>query len=924
MEPAAAQSSGSGYYPGISALASRSGPYQLVVTNGNATLQSFSFGHRRINALNEPVALLPKPVTENWGDSHEASPVNPGFPAPKLYQTGSSPLVNTRYLDFKPQLLPTNNDVNPQVLSYPVPKLLDPGDDPENESPLSIVIRKLGEDDFVDSKEQLSAFEFVKHQAIPELKQMIAKLGDDNWRIRFVEWVNFQDEYGFSPLMNASRHGALPVIPLLIRLGATPLREYGSTAFHEALSGEKSAWGATRYQVLETMLVALKQKAPGELAEAINKKLNPFQAGHFEKVLREMKGKLKLENTALHQLMEGGNGIEIDELLTLVQLLVEYGADPMIENGKGRTVFGYVHSERFSDRQKIFQSIINNLSVDALNRIRCQIARLPSGLQIELQALINKRTSLVKGNACAVRPHQAVSVSGRLPTPQSLPMPSIRVPPPMSQPHFSTGEKRGDEASEWLPRGRSTVVPRSVFSESVWNRPVAPVRPMFLSSQSLQPVPDSSSGVMATASAEQDENQMAYTRQIGQGLNTPAVRTLPPVMSTNSFADAFINPAVTSTQSSASSMIYESGHFSEMVSDFGQEAPSGGDPELNALWDDLFRDEPLPACNPTVPGLQEGMSLVSSEGKTSATPSRPFLQQAPMSGSDVYEQLATASDGLPLAGFMPGTSYDSFYSGSNTGTIQKMVDTSFSLMNDPLKIDHTAFEKGSAPESLEFSSDSDSEVPANANSRFPGNVNCYEGRSLTDRQAVLQARRLSELESDVSEPAAFMPGIQTPQYEPPVSTVCSADHSNHNDYSLLPVMVANDSQPRRRGRPRNVEAVAGVERTPRRRSGRQGIAIIDFIISELDKGESQRVKGLRWYDRSKGIFIKERKANDELAGRWGGIKGNDDMNYEKFARAIRNHYSTDSSGRRIEHLIYGPDGTNEGRQRSDYYRIYWK
>ncbi|USE33842.1 ETS domain-containing protein [Endozoicomonas sp. SCSIO W0465] len=756
MEPAAQSYASEYYYPDNSALPPHSEPVQPVITNDISTLQGATLGQRNINKLSQPVAALPGLASENKGSNPETAPGNPDFNAAQLHSVKSAPQVNNSDIENKPESQLASNNVKALKVNYPVPGILDPArdSDKENECTLSLVIRQSCEVDLLNSKEQEDSWAFLKNVAIPELQRLITISSDESWIAHLADWVNFQDDYGFSPLMNASRHGVLPCILLLISAGATPLRERGSTSLHEVLSEEKHFGGISRYEVLQTLLSALKQKVPDQLIEVVNKKFNPCYGKTIKKRLVEMKEKLDSENTVLHQLMKGNNGIDIEEIITLAELLIESGADPMIQNGKGWNVFEYACSERSQDFYKIFQTIINKIPIDKLDRILLQTARIPACMQIVLKSLIRKRKIDAMDNASAVRPQQAMNDSA-IPSPQPSPVQNSNVQIAMNQP-LATGGMEGYQVPAGIQTPASPAeAANPSLSEPLNTNPLAPAWPLLISSQ-------------------------------GQGMPTVS----------GSFSGG-IGASVVATR--------EPERFSEMVSGHETVTPSvSDDPEFSDLLDEFLKDEPLPV--------------------------------------------------------LWGSSHHSFDSGSNVTAVQ----------------------------------------------------DC-SGISLFG---------LSEQTNNVSESITSEAGVQSLEYEPEVSPVSRVDKKEAD--SLLPFTVTNVRKPGKMERTRSVKVAPGVEKSRRRcLSKRSRSGVIDFMIAELNRGDSKRVEGLRWHDPDKRIYIKEQIANVELARRWGVAKNNPGMNYEKFARAIRGRYVPDSSGRVIEHLNCGLDGTSKLDDKSVYYRIHY-
>ncbi len=938
MEPAAARPNASGQASGQYNVnnpgnPSRIGPFHLLMANDTPVLQGVTLGQRNTSLRPDPVPILPRQVA----DSRIPAPSNTNFTPTRRQQQEYSPQVPDCYSQYTPECSAIYT-AKPSELKYQVHWLLDPSKDTEKECPLSIAIRQSANPS--SNQQEYAAYQQLHNVFIPELMKMAGKRDDENW-------INYQDGYGFTPLMNAAVHGVLSCIEPLIDAGATPLWERGSTALHEALSEEKYSWGGTRYEVLQTLLSALKKKSPGQLVGLINKKLSPDKARTFKNVLPQMMRRLQSENTVLHQLVRRGNGIGAQEVIKLTKLLLEFGADPMVENGEGKTVFEYAWSERDKKgRQDIVQAILNNMPVNSLCNILAQPCAMPFELQIKIQTLINQR---VDANVGRVKPQASALVSyvprglqitrGQ----QGLPQyPLTRLPVQTTDPCLPLPVVEQNDQEFSVEPKVELPIPEPFISMDSFQRPVAPeeskyavdIKPTRTLIQ--QPADAGIGGGSGTPEAYSLLMSAQQTALLNGALSANHIQPRFPVgemIGSHTGSDVHgADTALTANHPLSSTVAfddYDSSRYVEMMDDIGGPAIAQ---ELITLLGDFLDQNPAGLDQPTALSLsnnidawndqpatssvadsmiktESSVSLLTHEGKDKSTFDNPFVKVEPWEVTDQpltdYESMPSCSTywAEPKAPTTPVP--DATSSGSTTSFSEKFS------------------EKDSDSESLYSDGDTHSEVSMSVNSSFPDMVNAYQGQ-LIERQAMIKARRLSELVDGMSDPARPAVDIHSPQYAPPVSPVSSANDSDREDIPFFPAIIPTVVQPQKRRRSRTVEFAGNIERKCRKTSGKQGKGILDFLIKELDKEKSERIKGLKWHSKQDGIYIREQKANAELARRWGDYKSNPGMTYEKFARALRGYYGTARSQGQIEHLTCGLDGTSEGNLRSKYFRIHLK
>ncbi|KEI72033.1 ETS domain-containing protein [Endozoicomonas elysicola] len=934
MEPAAARPNASGHASGQYNVnnpgnPSRIGPFHLLMENGTPVLQGVTLGQRNMSLRPDPVPILPKQVA----DSRIPVSSNTNFTPTRRQQHEYSPQVPDSYSQHTPECSAIYT-AKPSEVKHPVHWILDPSKDTEKECPLSIAIRQSANPS--SNQEEYATYQQLHNLFIPELMKMAGKRDDESW-------INYQDEYGFTPLMNAAMHGALRCIEPLINAGANPLWERGSTALHEALSEEKHSWGGTRYDVLQTMLSALKKKVPGQLVGLMNKKLSPDEASTFKNLLPEMKKKLKSENTVLHQLMRRGNGIGAEEVIKLTKLLLEFGADPMVENGEGKTVFEYAWSERDNKgRQDIVQALLNNMPFNRLCNILAQPCAIPFELQIKIQTLINQRVHANVGRVNQQAPAlvpcvpQGLQISrGQQGLSQS---PLTHLPVRTTAPCLPLSVvKQNDQEFSAEPKVELPI-PETFISMDSFQRPVAPEESKYAvdinPTRTLIQQP-ADAGVGGSSGASEAYSLLMSAQQtalLNGAMSANHIQSCFPVGEmTGSHTGSNVHGADTALaahhpiSATVSFDDYNSSKYVEMMDDVGGPAVAQ---ELLTLLGDFLDQNPTALDQPTASCLsnnidawndhsaqstvadsmiktESSVPLLTHEAMDKGTFDNPFVNVEPW---EVTDQPLTDFESMPSCSThwaetkAPTTPVaDAISSGSTT---------SFSA-------------KDSDSDSLYSDGDTHSEVSMSVNSSFPEMVNAYQGQ-LTERQAMIKARRLSELVDDMSDPTRSAVDVHLPQYAPPVSPVSSANDSDRDDIPFFPAIFPTVVQPRKRGRPRTVELAGNIERKCRKTSEKQGKGILDFLVEELDKEKSVRIKGLKWHSKQDGIYIREQKANAELARRWGDYKNNPGMTYDKFARALRGYYGNTRNQGQIEHLTCGLDGTSEENLRSKYYRIHLK
>lgn len=933
MEPAAARPSASGQYVNNPANPSRIGPFHLLMVNGTPVLQGVTLGQRKMSLRPGPVSILPRQVA----DSRIPVPSDTNFTPTRRQQQEYSPQVPDCYSRYTPECSAIYTAKSSE-LKHPVHWILDPSKDTEKECPLSIAIRQSA--DLSSHQQRYVACQQLHNVFIPELMKMAGKRDDENW-------INYQDEYGFTPLMNAAVHGVLRCIEPLIDAGATPLWEHGSTALHEALSEERCSWGVTRYEVLQTMLSALKKKSPGQLVGLMNKKLSPDKASTFKNILPEMKKKLKSENTVLHQLMRRGNGIGTEEVIKITKLLLEFGADPMVENGEGKTVFEYAWSERDDKgRQDIVQAILNNMPVNRLCNILAQPCAMPFELQIKIQTLINQRVNVnagrVKPQASALVPcvPQGLQISrGQQGLSQS---PLARLPVRTIDPCLPLPVvKQNDQEFSAEPKVELPI-PETFIPMDSFQRPVAPEESKYAvdinPTQTLiqQPADAGVGGGSGTPEAYSLLMSAQQTALLNGALSANHIQPCFPVGEmTGSHTGSDVHGADTALAANhplSTAVSFDgcdSSKYVEMMDDLGGPAIAQ---ELLTLLGDFLNRNPTALDQPTALSLSDNIDAWNDQPATSTVADRMIKTESPVS-LFTHEGKDKGTFGNPFVKVEPRevadqplTDYESMPSCSTHWAEPKAPTTPVpeaTSSGSTTSFSENVLEKDSDSESLCSDGDTHSEVSMSVSSSFPDMVNACQGQ-LTERQAMIEARKLSGLVDGMSDPARPAVDIHSPQYAPPVSPVSSANDSDREDIPFFSATIPTVVQPQKRRRSRTVEFAGNIERKCRKTAGNQGKGILDFLIKELDKEKSERINGLKWHSKQDGIYIREQKANDELARRWGDYKRNPRMTYDKFARALRNYYGSTDSQWQIEHLTCGLDGTSKWNLRSKYFRIHLK
>ena len=146
---------------------------------------------------------------------------------------------------------------------------------------------------------------------------------------------------------------------------------------------------------------------------------------------------------------------------------------------------------------------------------------------------------------------------------------------------------------------------------------------------------------------------------------------------------------------------------------------------------------------------------------------------------------------------------------------------------------------------------------------------------------------------------------------------------------VVPAMLANITETagedelgakvRKRRRPEHYEVAGASKGKNKKANSHPDKCLIGFLFQELYLPNEKRI--IHWEIEKEGIYRVDRLEMGKLAKRWGDKKNNKKMTYDKFHRAIRGNYKTETNAGVITHLIYGIDGKSTKNIRSPYYQF---
>ena len=308
------------------------------------------------------------------------------------------------------------------ITSYVMPALLNPRFDRTNENRSNLSTTIKGTSTPPANDENKACNQRLTDIVIPTLNQLAAEkeVQIPRWVIQLTGWINQPDAKGYTALMYAAYYGVLPVIDPLIKAGATPMWEIGTTSLHAALNDKKKHTGATPYTVLEKILVTLHQTAPESVEYIINK--SSFDA------------KDKKHKTVLHATLDGTIKNRQD-IQALVRLLLHFGANPLTQNSDGKSAIDMACMLGNLDKTSILRDLINAVPTERLDTIKESRQKFTFKQVSLIQDIINERKALpltpfISQPTPAFVPMPLPRQLSPLPTPgiQQQPLPSTQWP----------------------------------------------------------------------------------------------------------------------------------------------------------------------------------------------------------------------------------------------------------------------------------------------------------------------------------------------------------------------------------------------------------------------------------------------------------------------------------------------------------------